>query len=355
MTAPVSRAPLLGVITNPNSRKNRLRPERYEWMRERVGDIGLVRRTADTSEIADVVREFMGHGVQYWLADGGDGAFHWLVNQAVAALRARDGTGAPGMQPILMPTNAGTIDFIGKKAGVIGPADDVLGALVDLLRQGKRPDTILLDTLEITGIHGPDSDAPGKVFHKLGFAAALAGIGQRFFDKWYAHDRQNALGIAQIVTKVLTSGFAASPGLRALPWPSGVRYYAEPIFEPMPLHVWIDGEEVPIQSFRDLSVGSINIDLAGVFRFFPYAAQAGVLHAQCGDPSPAQIVRNLPNMMTGRELHMPRYVQKPANHVRVVCRDGRCMDPVIDGELYWGVSELDVRLGPAIEVVTLQV
>jgi len=354
MSLPANKAPLLGVVTNPNSRKNRLRPERYEWMRERVGDLGLVRRTADTGEIADVAREFLDLGVRYWLADGGDGAFHWLVNQTVAVLRSRahpDGTLRDAM-PILMPTNAGTIDFIGKKAGVIGSADDVLGAMVDLLQQGRTPETTRLDTLEIRGIHGPDSDAPGKPFHKLGFASALAGVGQRFFDKFYASDRQNAVGIGLLVGKILSSAFVNGPGLRALPWPADLRWYAEPVFEPMPLDVWIDGEPVPIRSFRDLDVGSIDINLAGVFRLFPFAT-GGALHVQCGDPSPLEILRNLPNMASGRPLDIDAYVQRSAQHVRVVARDGRCMDPVVDGELYWGVQELDVRLGPALEVVRL--
>ena len=45
----------------------------------------------------------------------------------------------------------------------------------------------------------------------------------------------------------------------------------------------------------------------------------------------------------------------PAGAVVRVDRGGeRCLDPVVDGELYWGVSELEVRLGPALDVVRLR-
>ena len=79
--------PQIGVITNPNSKKNRLNPRRYDTMKRLVGDVGLVKRTHHTGEIAEVVREFLDAGVPYWLADGGDGAFHAIDAQHAQHVR----------------------------------------------------------------------------------------------------------------------------------------------------------------------------------------------------------------------------------------------------------------------------
>jgi len=340
--------PRIGVITNPNSRKNRLHPERYEAMREVVGDLGQVRRTQHTGEIHDVVRDFLDQRIPYWVADGGDGAFHWLVNVLWQVMRER---GMRDPVPAIMPTNAGTIDFIGRKAGVQGDADRLLRGICGHLRRGRTPDVQTLDSLRIQGVHGADTDWPGRPFEKIGFAAALAGVGQRFFDKFYAQDSQDAAGIVRLVGKIVVSAASHFPVVRHVPLPVSLRYYADPIFEPMPLDVWIDGRLLPMRTYRAVNVGSIDINLAGVFRFFPVAREAGVLHVQAGNPDVIDVVRNLPRMATGRGLVMAEFFEGPGETMRVVARDGRRIDPVIDGELYWGLSELDVVRGPEVKVI----
>lgn len=343
--------PLIGVITNPNSKKNRLNPARYDTMRRLVGDLGLVKRTHHTGEIADVVREFLDAGVPYWLADGGDGAFHWLVNVLEQVLQER---GHTGPLPAIMPTNAGTIDFVGRKAGVVGHTEQLIVALGRQLRAGETPKIVTLDSLRVRGLHGPDSDFPGKPFDKIGFATALAGAGQAVFDKFYAQQNQSGLGVMQLVAKTLTSAASQSPFLDWVPLPVTWRHFSDTIFEPQPLDVWVDGELKSIKWYRDLDVGSIDINIAGLFRFFPCAVEPGVLHVQGGDVSPWEVAKNLPAMSAGKPLHIQNFFQGPAKHLKVVARDGRTLDPVIDGELYYGLVHATVEAGPPVRVVAVR-
>jgi hypothetical protein len=343
--------PLLGIITNPNSRKNRLNPGRYDDMRATVGTLGQVRRTQHTGAIAEVVRDFLDLGIPYWVADGGDGAFHWLVNVLVQVIEERGGRDP---MPALMPTNAGTIDFLGRKAGVVGRADDLIRTLCRELREGRRPETLTLQTLDLRGVHGPDSDLPGRPFRKIGFAAALAGVSQRIFDKFYAMEDQGPSGLVKMVSKTLASAASQGPVLRHLPLPVTFRHYADSVFERQKVSVWIDGQLQPFDTVRDLSMGSIDLNLANVFRLFPYANEPGRMHVQCGDPGPLDVLKNLPQMATGKPLRIAGYYQGPASHVRAVARDGGSIDPVIDGELYWGLSEAEVQLGPSVRVVRLK-
>lgn len=341
----------IGVITNPNSRKNRFNPGRFDLMRDLVGGLGVVRRTHHTGEIAEVVHDFLDQKIPYWVADGGDGAFHWLVNVLTQVMAERGGKDA---MPAIMATNAGTIDFIGRKVGLRGDAEGLLRALCQTVRAGREPDIVELDTFVLRGVHGPDSDWPGKPFVKVGFAGALAGISQRFFDKFYAQEHQTAGGILEIAAKVLISAGTKAPVIQHLPVPISLRCYSDSVFEPMPLDVWVDGELLPMRLYRDVDVGAIDINIAGVFRFFPFARERGILHVQCGNPSPLEVVRNLPRMAAGKPLSIHSFVQRPARTLKVVARDGRRIDPVIDGELYWGLSECEVGLGPTVRAVRVR-
>ena len=50
-----------------------------------LGHRGIVRETRTVEEIVPAVREFLARDVRYWVSDGGDGALHWLVNEAQRA------------------------------------------------------------------------------------------------------------------------------------------------------------------------------------------------------------------------------------------------------------------------------
>ena len=77
----------IGVITNPNSRKNRNRPDRAERLQRIVGDLGEVHQTTSIASIKPVLREFLRKRARYWVADGGDGALHWMLRTGMEILQ----------------------------------------------------------------------------------------------------------------------------------------------------------------------------------------------------------------------------------------------------------------------------
>src|SRR5438045_9402394 len=107
----------IGVITNPNSRKNRNRPDRAERLQRIVGDLGEVHETRSLESIKPVLREFLRKRARYWVADGGDGALHWMLRMGMEVLQEEEFAGKVASMPLTMPTNGGTIDFIPKNVG----------------------------------------------------------------------------------------------------------------------------------------------------------------------------------------------------------------------------------------------
>ena len=102
------------------------------------------------------------------VSDGGDGALHWLVNE----IRAQ--VSDPQCWPVFVPTNGGAIDFVAHKARVRGRADAILRALAAAAQADRRPPEVRLDTLELVG-----ETVDGATFHRVGFALAAGGVGNR--------------------------------------------------------------------------------------------------------------------------------------------------------------------------------
>lgn len=338
-------ATAIGVLTNPNSGKNRRNPGRLAELERAVLGHGIVRQTRSLDELAGVIDEFFDRGCAYWVVDGGDGTLHWLLSTAHRRASERRQQGAEAPWPMVVPANGGSIDFVAHKAGIRGNAATIVEALVRALERGEPMDSVELDTLHITG-RGPDED-----FERIGFATAIGGVAQRFFDKLYQRDRIDAWGIMDVLAKASAGGMAGSTPrpLRDVLVPS-LQQYADEIFEPTRARVEVDGTALSFDTFSSLQVGSIDINLGGVVRTFRHAAERGVMHAQAISSSRLGVVANLPNIVLGTKIWGRDVFDGPAVELRAEAVGQGTLDPVIDGELCFGLSTLQVRAGPTLRI-----
>lgn len=336
--------PVIGVLTNPNSGKNRRNPGRLTELDRAVARWGLVRQTRDLSELQPAVEEFLDLGCRYWVVDGGDGTLHWMLTTGYQITRER------GLQrlPHVVPANGGSIDFVAHKAGIRGQATEVVRALVAHLERGEEPPTVSLDTLLLTG------EGEGDPLQRIGFASAIGGVAQRFFDKLYRRDRIDAWGIVDVLARSAAGGVCSST-------PEPVRHYlmpqlqryADEVFEPTRARVEVDGQPLDFDSFSSLQIGSIDISLGGVVRTFRHAARDGVLHAQALSTTRLGVVANLPNIVMGTPILGEKVFDGPTRRLRAQALPGHTLDPVIDGELVFGLSTLEVQQGPKMHVAAV--
>lgn len=331
-------ATAIGVLTNPNSGKNRRNPGRLGDLERAVDGHGIVRQTQSLDELADVVREFESLGCRYWVVDGGDGTLHWLLSTAQQLA-----TDSDTPWPMVVPGNGGSIDFVAHKAGVRGQAPDIVRALVEVLDRGESPAMVELDTLRITCVSGEET------FERIGFATAIGGVAQRFFDKLYQRERIDPIGIIDVLAKASVGGVAGSTPrpIRERLVPS-LQQYADDIFEPTRAEVEVDGQVLDFDTFSSLQVGSIDINLGGVVRTFRHAAEPGVMHAQALSSTRLGVVANLPNIVLGTPIWGRDVFDGPARELKATAAKGYTLDPVIDGELCFGLESLSVRQGPRL-------
>src|SRR5690349_18547872 len=147
----------IGVITNPNSRKNRNRPDRAERLQRIVGGMGEVHETASIAAIKPVLRDFLRKRARYWVADGGDGALHWMLRMGMEVLQEDEFAGEAFTLPLTMPTNGGTIDFIANNVGIKGNAESLLTSLRRRIEDGAVIEETEVDSMLIEGIEAtPD-------------------------------------------------------------------------------------------------------------------------------------------------------------------------------------------------------
>ena len=188
----------LGVVLNPLARRNRKdRGARARRLRRLLGPWGEVHETPSIDALSGTLEGFLPRAT-HLVSDGGDGALHWMIN-TVRALRGED-----ERWPTFVPTNGGTIDFVARKVGVRGRSESIVRALTAFAMAGREPEEVTLDSLLLTG-----ALEDGTPFDRVGFALAAGGVGNRFFDKYYADPAPSPTTIAKVIGRTVSEWTAA--------------------------------------------------------------------------------------------------------------------------------------------------
>jgi len=341
----------IGVITNPHSRKNRSRPNRASELRDIVGNLGEVHSTDNVDSIKPVLRNFLRRRARYWVADGGDGALHWILRNGLELLQEPEFRDGNYQLPMTIPTNGGTIDFIANNVGITGQAECILRDLRSSIEGGRTYEEVVVDSMLIRGI-SVDENGEEEEFQTYGFASAVGGVGQRFFSKYYQEADPSPKSILKVVGNTIASiPLSFSPlGKLPLPMPKHLRTYASEIFDPAHVRVSLDGEVLSETQFTGVHIASMSINLGGVFKLFTKADKSGQMHALVGSPTPMHVLRNLGRMHSGKTLRGSKIVDRACEGMTVEVLGEELLAPVIDGEIYERVKRIEFQQGPQVRI-----
>lgn len=343
--------PDIGVITNPNSKKNWNHGNRRASLERAVGSRGIVVETPDLQALPDAVDKLLAAGCKYWVCDGGDGTLHWIVNTGYHQLRKRNPqTAVTELElPTIVPTNGGTVDFVARKAGLRGNAESIIERLRAQLDRGQTPITVEVDTCRV---HNPEGEVN---FDRIGLAAAIGGVASKFFDHYYQLPKsRGAAEIAGVIGSAACGAIVGSlnPSLRRM-FPRKLQEYAEDFFRPTHARVEVDGKAIGGQAYMSLQVGAIDINLAGVVRCFRHAKAGGSLHFQALSTTPLGVVANVPSLVLGAPIIGRHVFDDRALEVSIVATANDLLMPVIDGEQFDAQSRLSLSLGPRLKIPQL--
>jgi diacylglycerol kinase family enzyme len=343
----VDRTMEIGVITNPKSRKNKSKQNRAAVLQSIVGDLGMVHQTACPESIKPILREFLRKRARFWVSDGGDGALHWMLRMGLEVLEEEEFAGIS--LPLALPTNGGTIDFVAHNVGIRGTAESILNTLRSALENGETIEEVEVDSMHVEGTEVTSEGE--RSFRTLGFAAAVGGVGQRVFTKYYEAEDPSPKTIVGVVGKTIASYPVAMSPLRHLPgMPRVLRQYAREVFKPTQAQITLDGQIISRTACTGIHIGSMSIDLGGVFRFFSTAEVPGQMHAIIGSPTPLEIILNLPRMHMGQRMVGKDLYDGPCRHMTIEAIGGELLEPVIDGEIYRNIRTLSFEIGPRVRI-----
>lgn len=346
---------MIGLIINPNSRKNKHRRGRVARFQKLLGRHGRVIETPSVDAVIPALKTFAAEGRRLWIADGGDGALHWMINESVRYF----GAARAAELAVYMPTGGGSVDFVAKHLGFKLDPLELITRAVEQVSTGRELPTRDVSSLWLRGKQVQWGDESVE-FRRIGFGTALAGYGANFFGPLYDGGKEYG---APRIAKLLGAAFGVAAvgsmfrGPLRLVKPDAIRDAEHAFLRPLRAAVLIDAEPLrakdgaPVREHTVVHCASLPLNLAGILRVFPRAG-GGRMHVHAGHVSPAEMVRVLPRITTGRDLDelLPRGYDGPARTFDILCEPDQEMTPVIDGELFHRITELHVECGPVFRM-----
>jgi len=343
---PGAGRPPIGIVTNPYAGKNAAHSHRSKELAKIIGKYGIVKESRNIDQLKSILSEFAAHKIPYIVCDGGDGTIHWMVNTWLEILGTSKRDAIESQMPIFIPTNGGTIDFIARKVGAHGGTYKILKKLHKLLEADELPKPQPLRSFMLEGKY--TKEHMGASYRKLAFAGALAGIAQKFFNKYYEDGKPSLQTVVEVITKTFTSTAFKGSWFEGYV-PKDVVGYSNQIFDPIAADVKIDGKAVPFKKINTLNVGSIAIEIKSLLKLFANADRDKKLHMHVGYLEPLEVFANLGNLFAGTDYTGKALVQTTADTLEIVSRESEGINPCLDGELFTGMATMKATVGPQIK------
>jgi diacylglycerol kinase family enzyme len=308
----------IGIVNNPNSRRNRRHPGVARRLRALLREDGELLDASTPEELARALETFRSARADVLGVNGGDGTGHYVLT---ALARAWGGEPLP---PIVL-LRGGAMNTVADGNGVHGGPERILRAVLARRRRGEPLHTVERDLLRVRA----DGGEP-----RYGFIFGTGSV-VTFLEAYYATGHPSpttaALLVARAMASALVNGrFAASLARRER------------------LRVETDGDEWPAGSFLALAAATTP-DIGFGFRAFHRCdEQPGFFHAVGVTGSLPALALSVPRIRRGRPWRR-RVAQDEV--ARTLAVEGDRPRFTVDGDLYAAERTILVETGPGVEIV----
>lgn len=304
----------IGIVLNPHSKQNRMRPEQMRKIAFIVGDKAACAQTQDFDHLERVAQEFKDRDIDILGISGGDGTNHKTLTTFIQVYGDRP-------LPKIAFLKDGTMNIIASSCGVRGSSERIIANLIYKYHEDVPFETMTLRPMNVNGHYG-------FIFG--------CGMIYRFMDTFYQQGALSPWLAAKILARTVGSGLVNGR-------------FACKLFEKFDAEVWVDGKKWPFQNYSSVFAGAVSQLGLNFKAFYLVEKYPGCFHSIGISLLPRTVIRHLPCAFLGKPSKTPGLLEEPAKELVI-----KVAEPImftVDGDKYGPVSEIKVTMGPEITVI----
>ena len=315
----------IGIVHNPNARRNRGDKEKPGRLSEILGSLGIVRETKSTLEVGEVAREYLKRGIKLLGINGGDGTYHQVVSRFINVYKEK-------ALPSILHMRGGTMNTIANSFGVLrGSAEKVLRDIVEKYRNNDNIPSVEREILKVSR-----SPGSGQGEEQYGFMFG-AGAATKFLAAYYEGEKTGPRKALQMIVKAISSAIMRTD-------------YIKNLLEPVDATLYVDDQELDIKKFTLIYASTIKQVGLGFKVAYRAGEKPGYFHLVAGPLRAWDIIKNIPTVYRGLPTHIKTIHDDI--HKKITLRGPDELSYTIDGELYMSDSPITVTLGPKLKMIT---
>jgi diacylglycerol kinase family enzyme len=309
----------IGIITNPNSKMNKMVPTRGPLLGYIVGKFGKLEVTNSVDDLGRVASLFRDQGIEILGINGGDGTISRTLTAFIQAYGTRE-------LPKILVLRGGTMNMLATNLGIRGTPEEILVRMLECQSGLRAKEVRSLATLSVGGQFGFlfGNALVARYLaefykNKSGAVGSLLQIFMIYFNWIFAPRRFRAL-VKSETYRVLFDGYDVLPQVHSLAMMAST-------VERMPL-----GAKLFPEAASSLSR----------FQFFSMEMSAGSLPWRL----PFSLLRNRPGRFFGK-------VTRLASKVLISAENAQ-QPYTLDGELFEAPSgRLVLEVGPVVQFLVV--
>lgn len=305
--------PGIGVISNRNSRLNRLNPELKDQLAFVIGSDGDVNSTSSINDVYKAIETFRRIGIDIIAISGGDGTAHRTMEIIIETY------GNSKIPPILLlPT--GTMNMVPRSFGIYGSGLANL-LLADARYRHNIPMRCIRRNMLCVNDH-------------VSFMFGI-GVAARFMKTFYDVGDRSPKGAANILSKLVADALVDG---------ELTRYHLAPMGVTLSIDDKVIAEDAPIHTVFASFIERLPLH----FILFPRAGRKeGVFEVVYSADKPIRIARKFPSVLSGSTVPNESLIHEMAKKMTIQLAKPEIY--TLDGELYDPIDHFEIKAGPVID------
>jgi len=337
----------IGLIHNPNAKKNKNRRGLAEKFAKILSDFGVVRVTRNLNEISEVAKEFLDREIDILMVNGGDGTCYLTLTKFIEVYGKRE-------LPLIVHMRGGTLNTVAHALdGIKGAPEEIVLNVVDKYRRNE-PFTLternIVKVSSFDGFDTPSATQP-KGFDTIGTHLAVltasgpkdlygfiigSGLVANFIKAYNEGGGRGPIKAAKLILKGVYSAILRTD-------------YSQKLVEPLQAKIFIAGRKLPSTQYTTILASSIREIGLGFKPAYLAGKRDGFFHFVCGNLPALEIVKNLPKIRLGKPIVTRELYDEVCKEVTIKT-DGefRCM---VDGDIYRCAGDVKITTGPRLKFI----